>query len=110
MKNVILSAMILGLTVVAAPVHASGSGSSGGGGYTGGSFSERNVTSAADRLERRGRSQIRKRITCKKCDYHKNLNQQTAPEIAQAVRAGNFDLKSKDAEAVLFFLRRRYGV
>ena len=90
---------------------ASGSGSRGGG--FGGGFRNDSTLSRAtqeDRLHRRGKSQVRKRITCKKCEYHKRLNKQTAGEVANAVRGGKFELKEKDRTAVLYYLRQRYGV
>lgn len=108
MKRPIISATVLALTLTASPAFASGSG--GGGGYGGsGSYSAPRI-SPAERLERRGKSQLRKRITCKKCEYHKRLNNQTAPEIAQGVRNGKFKLRQKDREAVLFYLRSRYSI
>ncbi len=102
MRSIILSAAMAASAVAMAgsPALASGSGS----GYSGSGESE------AERLERRGKSQVRKRITCKKCSYHGKLNSQTASEVAQAVRNGDFDLSAKNQQAVLFYLRQRYGV
>ena len=114
MKNVIISAAVLGLALTSSPVLASGSGGGGGGGGFGGSFSGGSGSSSrlseADRLERRGKSQVRKRITCKKCDYNGRLNKQTASEVAKAVRSGKYELTSRNRQAVLFYLRQRYGV
>lgn len=109
MRNFVLTAAFLGLALASTPVVASGSGGGGGGGFGSGSASGSRI-SEADRLFNRGRSQTRKRITCKKCEYHKRLNRQTAPEVARAVRQGNFKLNDKNRTAVLFFLRQRYGV
>lgn len=108
MKRLILSTAVLALASTTAPALASGSGGGGGGGYSGSRSVPAPQISPAERLERRGKSQLRKRITCKKCEYHKRLNNQTAREIAQGVREGKFDLGQRDREAVLFYLRSRY--
>ncbi len=110
MRKAIIGGIILAATVASTSAMASGSGSGGGGGFGSGGFNNAPRISPEERLERRGKSQVRKRITCKKCEYRGRLNHQTAAEIAQAVREGNFKLKPRDREAVLFFLRRRYGV
>lgn len=109
MKVGIISAALLALTVAAVPAAASGSGSRGGGGGFGGA-SGASITSDADRLIRRGRSQVRRRITCKECEYRDRLNDQTASEVAQAVRNGRFEIRDRDRTAVLAYLRDRYGV
>lgn len=112
MRGAIISAALLAVAVTSVPAMASGSGSRGGGGL-GGGFGSGSVPtrlSEEDRLERRGKSQVRKRITCKKCEYHKRLNNQTAAEVARAVRNGRFELKESDRTAVLYYLRQRYGV
>jgi len=107
MRKALLVLATAVMATAAAPAIASGSGSSGGGRtFSGSDFQE----SPEQRLERRGKSQVRKRITCKKCEYHNRLNQQTAAEVAQGVREGKFDLKDRDRQAVLYFLRARYGV
>ena len=114
MRNAFLSAALLAMSVTAMPALASGSGGGGGGG--GGGFGGGGGGAAAsriseeDRLIRRGKSQVRKRITCKKCEYNKKLNKGTAAEVARGVREGKFDLKSRDRTAVLYYLRSRYGV
>ncbi len=107
MRNAIMSAALLALCATAAPALASGSGS-GGGGFGGGSGASR--VSEEERLIRRGKSQVRKRITCKKCEYNKKLDKSTAAEVARGVRNGKFDLKARDRTAVLYYLRSRYGV
>jgi hypothetical protein len=111
MRHFVISAALLSLALASAPAAASGTGGGGGfgGGFGSGSASSSRI-SEADRLANRGRSQVRKRITCKKCQYHKRLNQQTAPEVARAVREGKFKLSERNRTAVLFFLRQRYGV
>ncbi len=98
------------MAIGAVPAFASGSGGGGGGGFSGGSGASASRITEAQRLERRGKSQVRKRITCKKCSYNGKLNQQSAPEVAKAVRAGEFKLTDKNRNAVLFYLRQRYGV
>ncbi|MDJ0643976.1 MAG: hypothetical protein QNJ15_14275 [Erythrobacter sp.] len=113
MKGTVISAALLAMAVTSVPALASGSGSRGGGGFGGGGLnngSGLSRVSQEDRLHRRGKSQVRKRITCKKCEYHKRLNKQTAGEVATAVRNGKFDLKDNDRTAVLYYLRQRYGV
>lgn len=115
MRGFVVSAAVLSMVLASAPALASGSGSGGGGGGFGGGFDSVRGNSLPrvspeQRLLNRGRSQVRKRITCKKCEYHRNLNQQTASEVAQAVRSGKFDIKEKNRSAVLLFLRQRYGV
>jgi len=109
-RGAIISAALLAMAVTSVPVLASGSGSGsrGGGGF--GSGSSASSASGEDRLLRRGKSQVRKRITCKKCEYRNRLNNQTAAEVAEAVRNGEFELKDRDRTAVLYFLRQRYGV
>ena len=94
MRGAIVSAVLVAVAVTSVPALASGSGSRGGGGF--GGFRNDSTLSRAtqeDRLHRRGKSQVRKRITCKKCEYHKRLNKQTAGEVANAVRGGKFELK-----------------
>lgn len=111
MKIALISALGLALSVAAVPAAASGSGSGSAGGYGGGFGSGASSSaSEADRLNRRGRSQVRKHITCKKCEYHDRLDRNTAADVARAVRNGQFDIKDKDRTAVLYYLRDRYGV
>lgn len=109
MKKAIVSAALMAVAITSTPALASGSGSgSRGGGF--GSGANVPQVSEEDRLIRRGQSQVKKRITCKKCEYHKRLNRQTASEVANGVRNGKFNLKDRDRTAVLYFLRSRYGV
>jgi hypothetical protein len=110
MKIALISALGLALAATSVPADASGSASGTRGGGFGGGFSGSSGISEAERLSRRGRSQVRKHITCRKCDYHDRLNSETAAEIAQGVVNGRFDIKQKDRTAVLYFLRERYGV
>ena len=61
-----------------------------------------------ERLFRRGRAQVRKHITCKKCDLHKQLNKTNALEVAEGVIKGKYMIKEEDRTAVLVYLRDRY--
>ncbi|MEM1052550.1 MAG: hypothetical protein AAGI28_10690 [Pseudomonadota bacterium] len=108
MKIALISALGLALAATSVPADASGSGSGSRGGF--GGFSGNSGVSEAERLQRRGRSQVRKHITCRKCEYHDRLDNNTAAEVARAVRNGRFDIKERDRTAVLFYLRDRYGV
>lgn len=110
MKTAIIYGAVLALAVAPASASASGSGSGSRGGFGNGGFNSGSAVSEADRLVRHGRSQVRKRITCRKCDYHDRLDDQTAAEVAKAVRDGRFNLKDDDRVAVLYYLRSRYGV
>lgn len=110
MRGGILTAAALALGVMAAPAFASGSGSGSGPSPRSSGSDFNNQQSEAQRMERRGGSQLQRKITCKKCEYNGRLSATTAPEIAQAVRNGRFELSDSDRQAVLFFLRQRYGV
>ncbi len=112
MKIALISAAVAAMAFTAVPAEASGSGSGsrgGIGGYGGGGASASRISEEA-RLVRRGRSQVRRRITCSKCEYHDRLDNSTAAEVAQAVRSGRFELRDDDRVAVLYYLRDRYGV
>lgn len=102
------------MAITSVPAMASGSGTRGGGGfgggYSGSASGSGSRISEQDRLLRLGKSQVRKRITCKKCEYHKRLNQDTAAEVARAVRSGKFGIKEKNRAAVIYYLRNRYGI
>ncbi|MFA6220269.1 MAG: hypothetical protein WC692_10905 [Erythrobacter sp.] len=112
MRTVLIASALAVLTFTTATAAlASGSGSgasrSGGGGFSG--FPQASL-SPAEQLERRGQTVIRKRITCKKCAYNDRLDRQTAAEIAEGVRSGQFEIEDGDRQAVLYYLRSRYGV
>ena len=107
MKIALISALGLALAATSVPADASGSGSRGG--WTSGASGNSGL-SEAERLNRRGRSQVRKHITCKKCEFHDRLDSNTAAEVAQGVVNGRFKIKEKDRTAVLYYLRERYGV
>lgn len=109
MKIALISALGLALAATSVPADASGSGSGSRGGWTSGASGSSGI-SEAERLNRRGRSQVRRHITCKKCDYHDRLNRETAAEVAQGVIEGRFNIKEKHRTAVLYYLRQRYGV
>lgn len=114
MKVAFLSAAVMALAFVSTPADASGSGSGSRGGFGGGGFgSGSNASSSssnAERLYRRGRSQVRRHITCRNCEYHDRLDRNTAAEVASAVREGKFEIREDDRTAVLYYLRDRYGV
>lgn len=112
MKRTIVSVVLAATAAVTTPALASGSGSGSGGGGAGvGGFNRfDSVLDEQQRLEERGRSQVKKRITCKACEYKDGVTRQNAGAVAQAVRSGSFELTKKDREAVLFFLKQRYGV
>jgi len=110
MRKIVMAAVALALVGVASPGFASGSGASGGGSPQ---FRGPDGVNSAEQRElqrqfRRGRSQVKKRITCKDCDFYKNLNKNTALEVAQNVIDGKYGLKDEDRTAVLIYLRDRY--
>lgn len=113
MRMILLSAAALALAGLASPSVASGSGSGGGGGGGFGTFGASGNSAQnreAQRLFRQGRSQVRKRITCKECDYHKRLNKSNARQVAQEVIEGKFGIDENDRTAVLIYLRDRYDL
>lgn len=107
--------------VAAAPVLASGSGGGGGGpsggggggGFSGGggeSFSSRPVDAATVAFNK-GKKMFAKRITCKNCSYNSGVTDgKTAKEVANKVKAGEFDLKADERTAVLYYLSQRYSI
>jgi hypothetical protein len=109
MKIALISALGFALAATSVPADASGSGSGSRGGWTSGASGSSGL-SEAERLNRRGRSQVRKHITCKKCEFHDRLDSNTAAEVAEGVVNGRFKIKEKDRTAVLYYLRGRYGV
>ena len=109
MKIALISALGLAVAATSVPADASGSGSGSRGGWTSGASGNSGL-SEAQRLNRRGRSQVRKHITCKKCEFHDRLDSSTAAEVAQGVLNGRFKIKEKDRTAVIYYLRERYGV
>ncbi len=113
MKRALISATLLALVASSTVAFASGTSPRGGGGDNWGTKVQRGTNSRIsdkDRLITRGRVQVRRHITCKSCEYHNNLNRETAPEIAQAVRAGRIEIKNIHRNAVLYYLNKRYGI
>lgn len=108
MRIIALTAAAVALVGLAVPSYASGSsGSSRGSGSFGGS-AQTQQDRQLQRLLREGRSQVRKHITCKSCDFHRRLNKDTAREVALNVANGKYDIAEEDRTAVLFYLRDRY--
>jgi hypothetical protein len=110
MKRMMVSVVLAALAAAATPALASGSGTGGGGAAIGGPNRFDPVLDQQRRLEQQGRAQVKKRIACKTCQYKDGVSHQNAAAVAQAVRGGSFDLTPKDREAVLVYLRQRYGV
>ena len=111
MRMILLSAAALALAGLASPTLASGSGSGGGGGF--GNFGGSGANSQnreLERLYRKGRSQVRKHITCKDCEYHNQLTKSNARQVAREVINGKFDLNENNRTAVLIYLRDRYDL
>lgn len=96
--------------LASAPVLASGSGSGG----VGGSYPTYAPSAPRDPYAdaySRGKSQFKKRITCKKCDYPQGvLDSVTAGKVAKRVSSGEFQLTEKQQSDLMIFLKRRYGV
>lgn len=112
MKRMVISLALTAMTVMAAPALASGSGSSGPGaaaGFGGGDPFASALTEE-QRLQQRGRVALKKRVTCKTCEYKDGVTKTNAGEVAQAVRDGKFAFADKEQAAVLHYLRKRYGV
>jgi hypothetical protein len=58
----------------------------------------------------RGKSQFKKHITCKKCEFPQGVEDSlTAAEVARKIKAGEFSLNDKQRQDVLIFLEKRYG-
>jgi hypothetical protein len=111
MFNRLLRASLFGGIMLLASVAglASGSGSGGGGSYSlPSSSTPRDPYTDA---YARGKSQFKKRITCKTCAYSDGVHDSvTAGKIAKAVRSGAFQLTEKQQGDLMIFLQRRYGV
>jgi len=108
MRIIALTAVAVALVGLAAPSYASGSSGSGRGGGSFGGAVPSQQDRQLQRLLRHGRSQVRKHITCKECDFHRRLNKDTAREVAQNVANGQYNIAQEDRTAVLFYLRDRY--
>lgn len=113
MKRLLISTTLLALVASSTAAFASGQSPRGGARDGWGTEVRRGTNSRIsneDRLITRGRAQVRRYITCKSCEYHKNLNRETAPEVAQAVRTGRFGIKDSYRNAVLAYMNKRYGI
>ena len=110
MKKMVMAVAATALIGLASPGLASGSGGGAGGGFGGGGVPGANNSQARElaRLVRRGRTQVKKRITCKTCELHKQLNKDNALQVARNVINGQYGIKEKDRQAVLLYLRDRY--
>ncbi|MEO1731934.1 MAG: hypothetical protein AAFR64_14520 [Pseudomonadota bacterium] len=115
MRNTAGIVLALALAGLASPGLASGTGLGASGSSGGGSIDFRNAEGANaqqireyQRLVRVGRSEVRKHITCKECEFHKKLNKNTALEVARNVINGQYMIKEEDRTPVLLYLRDRY--
>ena len=113
MKKALIAATMVALLASSTTAFGSGTRPRGGTDFGWGKETTRGNNSNIS-VERqiiaRGRTQVRRHITCKSCEYHRNLNRETAREVAQAVRAGRFDIKDSRRDAVLAYLHERYGI
>ncbi|MEP2101168.1 MAG: hypothetical protein ABJP02_07950 [Parasphingorhabdus sp.] len=113
MKRTLISATLLALVASSTVALASGSTGRGTAGNDWGTTVRKgnnSLISNENRLVSQGRAQVRRYITCKSCEYHNKLNRETAPEVAQAVRAGRFEIKGNRRNAVLAYIKKRYGI
>lgn len=113
MKKALIFATLLALIVSSTTAFGSGTRPRGGTDFGWGKDTTRGTNSNISnerRLIARGRTQVRRYITCKSCEYHNNLNRDTAREVAQAVRAGRFNIKDDRRKFVLAYLNDRYGI
>ncbi|MEP3226533.1 MAG: hypothetical protein ABJO01_11200 [Parasphingorhabdus sp.] len=112
MKRALISAILLAFAASSTAAVASGSTGLGTGGNDWGTSVKKGTNSrisTKDRLISQGRAQVRKYITCKSCKYHDKLNRDTAPKVAEVVRAGGFKIRESRRKAVLVYLNERYG-
>ncbi len=96
--------------MIAAPALASGGG--GGGGYSGGGgFGASQPRDPRKVAYSKGKRAFKKNITCKKCAYKGGFTDgKTAREVAAKVKAGEFNLKAKQRQAVLYYMSERYSI
>lgn len=96
--------------IVAAPALASGGG--GGGGYSGGGgFGASQPRDPRAAAFSKGKRAFKKRITCKKCEYKGGFTDgKTARAVAARVKAGEFNLKDRQRQAVLYYMSERYSI
>lgn len=113
MLNKFLGLALAAAIVVLSPMPLQASGS-GGGGYGSGSGSYPAPSTPRDPYAdaySRGKSQFKKRITCKTCAYPEGVHDSvTAGKVAKRVSAGEFQLNEKQRSDVMIFLQRRYGL
>lgn len=113
MLNKFLGLALAVTIVVLAPMPLRASGS-GGGGYGSGSGSYPAPSTPRDPYAdaySRGKSQFKKRITCKTCAYPEGVHDSvTAGKVAKRASLGEFQLNEKQRRDLMIFLQRRYGV
>lgn len=112
MRFLSFALVIMTVSTVPMPAMASGSGSGGNGGYGGGYVHvpevPRDLYAAA---YSRGKSQFKKRIACKTCEYSQGVNDSaTASKVMTKVKAGEFGLTQAQQVDVMVYLIRRYRV
>jgi hypothetical protein len=120
MRNaVIFAAMIASLSFTASPAQASGSavvlalqsGSQSGGSSGSVRFPVLPPRDPAVEAHNRGKSLVSRKIGCKKCVHPGGVKDaEAARTVAAQVRAGEFDLKDKERQLVLFYLTKRFGI
>lgn len=116
-KTLIIASVISSVVVTGPAAHASGalvafglqSGSEGGGQSGSARFPTR-PRDPAEEAYSRGKSLVSRKISCKKCALPSGVKDvETARTVATQVRAGEFDLKDREREMVLFYLSNRFG-
>lgn len=84
---------------------------SGGGGFSGGGFGTSQSRDPRAAAFSKGKRAFKKRITCKKCAYNGGFTDgKTAREVAAKVRAGEFNLKAAQRQAMLYYMSERYSI
>ena len=95
--------------MVATPAFASGGGS--GGGYSSGGYGGSQPRDPRAAEFSKGKKAFKERITCKKCAYKGGFTDgKTAREVAARVKAGEFNLKADQRQAVLYYMSERYSI
>ena len=107
-----LAFALVGISVSTVPMPAMASGSGSGGYSGGGRYAVPDVPRDPYAVAySRGKSQFKKRIACKTCEYSQGVNDSvTATKIASRVKAGEFGLTKAQQVDVMVFLMRRYRV
>lgn len=103
----LLTALTSAFLVFTMPAFASGSAGS----YpSSGSSYQRNVDPLQQAYDR-GRRQLRKKITCKKCAYPGGVEDRaTAIEVLEKVRAGEIEMSEKKRAYLTVYLDRRFSL